>query len=206
MRWWRWLCLWLFIISACVWATILLTYGLYPVFMLKDGLPQVCGLAFGRLYHNYLQLLAYLQLPWLSQLHMSDFGSSPSGAQHFADVRKLFILAIVVCLLTAWPAINSWLHLRRTKRRWHLVASFQVGAILPLVLGALMAMNFDAVFVRFHQVLFRNDDWLFDPAKDPIINVLPEDFFMACFALFLVLFELVMAYGIWRGRQDARLK
>ncbi len=205
MRWWRHLLLWLAIISAVVWATILLTYGMFPLFVLKDGLTRASGLTFGRLYHNYLQLLAYLQLPWIPRLHMLDFPSSASGAQHFADVRKLFIFDIVVFLLTIVPGVRSWRRLASRHERWRLVLPFEIGAVVPLVLGALMAINFDAVFIRFHKVLFRNDDWLFDLAVDPIINVLPEDFFSACFALALILFEAVMLYGIWRGRRDAQI-
>lgn len=205
MRWWHRVVLWLLIISAVVWATILLTYGLFPLFVLKDGLTRACGLTFGRLYHNYLQLMAYLQLPWIPQLHMADFRSSASGAQHFADVRKLFIFDIVVFLLTVVPGGRIWRRLARGHERWQMVRAFEIGAVVPLVLGGLMAVNFDAVFVNFHRVLFRNSDWLFDPALDPIINVLPEDFFSACFALALCLFEAVMIYGIWRGRRDARM-
>lgn len=205
MRRWEWLTLWLFVIAAVVWGTILLTYALYPVFIYKDGLLNACGLSFRRLYHNYGQLLAYLQLPWVTHLHMQDFASSPSGAQHFRDVRHLFLLAIGVVWVTAFPAIRTWRRLRQKKERWRFVRPFWIGAVIPVILGGLMAINFDAVFIRFHQLLFRNDDWLFDPALDPIINVLPEDFFMVCFAAALLLFEVVMAYGIWRGRQDARL-
>ncbi|MFD1485571.1 TIGR01906 family membrane protein [Lacticaseibacillus baoqingensis] len=204
MRRWEWLTLWLFIIAAVVWLTILLTYGLYPVFVVKDGLLNACGLTFQRLYHNYLQLLAYLQVPWISHLHMSDFMSSANGAQHFRDVRHLFLLDIAVVVVTAFPALRTWQRLKQTQQRWRLVQPFWIGAVVPILLGGLMAINFDAVFIRFHQLLFRNNDWLFDPATDPIINVLPEDFFMACFVLALLLFEAVMAWGIWRGRVDAR--
>lgn len=204
MRWWQKVALWLLIISGVVWGTVLLTYVLFPIFVVKDGLTRVSGLSFGRLYHNYVQLMAYLQLPWIPKLHMLDFTDSVSGATHFADVRKLFIFDIVVFLLTVVPGVRAWRQLAKRHERWQMVRSFQIGAVVPLVLGALMAVNFNAVFIKFHEVLFRNDDWLFDPAVDPIINVLPEDFFSACFAIALIGFEAVMIYGIWRGRQDAR--
>jgi integral membrane protein (TIGR01906 family) len=204
MRWWQKVALWLLIISGVVWGTVLFTYVLFPIFVVKDGLTRASGLPFGRLYHNYVQLMAYLQLPWIPKLHMLDFKDSVSGATHFADVRKLFIFDIVVFLITVIPGVRAWRQLAKRRERWQMVRSFQIGAIVPIVLGALMAVNFNAVFIKFHEVLFRNDDWLFDPAVDPIINVLPEDFFSACFAIALIGFEAVMIYGIWRGRKDAR--
>ena len=31
-----------------------------------------------------------------------------------------------------------------------------------------------------HKILFNNDDWLFDYETDPIIYLLPEEFFLTC--------------------------
>ena len=31
-----------------------------------------------------------------------------------------------------------------------------------------------------HKIFFRNDYWLFNPATDPIIKILPDTFFMHC--------------------------
>lgn len=45
------------------------------------------------------------------------------------------------------------------------------------VLGILCAVNFNAVFVMFHHIFFDNDQWLFDPATDYMIRMLPEGFF-----------------------------
>jgi integral membrane protein (TIGR01906 family) len=120
-------------------------------------------------------------------------------------VRRLFIFDILVALVTL-PFAIRWLHrLKITSKRYLLVRPFMIGAVVPIGLTALLAMNFDRFFIVFHEMLFRNQDWLFDPATDPIINVLPEGFFMLCFLLAFGLFEAVMIWGIWRGRQDARL-
>ena len=55
-------------------------------------------------------------------------------------------------------------------------------------------------FVTFHRLLFANDDWLFDPKLDPIINALPASYFLAAFSLFilLVFISLVGIIGIAR--------
>ena len=49
--------------------------------------------------------------------------------------------------------------------------------LLPVILGAFAAAAWDRFFVLFHELSFENDLWLFDPAVDPIINVLPDQFF-----------------------------
>ena len=50
--------------------------------------------------------------------------------------------------------------------------------IIPAVLGGAIAINWDMAFVVFHKLLFRNDYWLFDLETDPVITVLPDQFFM----------------------------
>ncbi|WP_179396013.1 TIGR01906 family membrane protein [Lacticaseibacillus absianus] len=201
---WRWLSLWLFLVSGAIWLTILLSFLLFPLFVHLDHLTEVSGLDLPTLYHNYVKLMAYLHFPWIGTLHLPDFAVSVHGANHFADVKRLFLLDIVLCLVTAPIAVRFLARLRAQRERWRLVQPFTIGAVAPLVLGALMSINFDAVFVTFHKLLFRNNDWLFDPAVDPIILVLPEDFFLACFALALLAFEALMVYGIVTGRCDAR--
>ncbi len=47
---------------------------------------------------------------------------------------------------------------------------------LTLVL-LLRGADFDALFIRFHQLVFTNDLWLLDPATDALIRMLPEPFF-----------------------------
>lgn len=206
MRKLKWISLWLSLVSGAIWLTIILTLIVFPLFVWRDNLQDVAGLSTSMLYRDYLKLLAYLQMPWITHLHIADFPMSASGLQHFVDVRHLFIFDIVVFIITTPLAVRFWRELRADHTRFLLVRPFSIGAIVPLIFLGLMAINFDRVFVTFHEVLFRNSDWEFDPGTDPIINVLPEDFFMACFVLALVLFEVALVYGIWRGTKDARIK
>ena len=67
-----------------------------------------------------------------------------------------------------------------------------------------MMMGFDRFFILFHETFFNNDDWLFNPATDPIINVLPEQFFMHSFILFFILIELFFAFFVILGKRELR--
>jgi integral membrane protein (TIGR01906 family) len=52
-----------------------------------------------------------------------------------------------------------------------------------------VTLAWDRFFVVFHKIFFRNDYWIFDEASDPIIKVLPDEFFFheAIFMLAIVL-------------------
>ena len=68
----------------------------------------------------------------------------------------------------------------------------------------IMGISFQQFFVLFHKILFRNNDWIFDPTKDPIIDALPDDFFLACFVLFFVLFIISMLALIVVGKKSLK--
>ena len=42
-------------------------------------------------------------------------------------------------------------------------------------------------FITFHQIVFRNNYWVFDYRSDPVINILPETFFMHCFIMIVII-------------------
>ncbi|MDT2675070.1 TIGR01906 family membrane protein [Enterococcus dongliensis] len=153
------------------------------------------------LLDNFDQLMSYLNLPWVEKLHMSDFPVSTSGAQHFYEVKRLFLLNYGLLAVTILPSIFYLRHLIRQKRLWTLVQPFQIAVAVPVVVAFLMAVNFDQFFVLFHGVLFNNDAWIFNPVTDPIITVLPETFFFHCFILFFVLVEIFYFLPIYFGKR-----
>ena len=70
--------------------------------------------------------------------------------------------------------------------------------ILPVVVLPFALANFDTFFITFHKIIFNNNNWLFDPTTDPIINILTEDFFAACFAVAGMIYELYFAHFLVR--------
>lgn len=120
---------------------------------------------------------------------------SQEGKSHFEDVRVLFLLdlrvlaASVAALFVVLFA--ALLTKRRPDRLLNRGFSFWAGtglAVVFILIGALAATDFDRAFVIFHTLFFPGkDNWLFDPARDQIINILPQIFFMNCAILILVL-------------------
>lgn len=144
------------------------------------------------LLENFDQLMHFLNSPFTNTLSMTDFQSSSSGIKHFQDVKVLFLVNYAVLLITIIPSVLFFFQLKKDKHLFFLQKPLTITAIAPLILGMIMVFNFNFFFTSFHQLLFSNDDWLFDPITDPIILALPAEFFMHCFILFFVLFELLV--------------
>ena len=141
---------------------------------------------------------------------------SQSGADHFADVRGLFLLdlrvlraslalllaALVICKM---KGVRPYRFLGRGPGLW---AAAGLGAVFLLV-GGLAALNFDRAFVIFHSIFFPGkDNWIFDWRTDPIILFLPQDFFRSCALLILVLLlvwcAVLIAADLWAGKRRKR--
>lgn len=120
---------------------------------------------------------------------------SRSGADHFADVRGLFLLDLRVLklsvmglfLLLGWclgGKVRPYRFLGRGPGVW---AAAGLGVSF-LAVGGLAALDFDRAFVVFHGIFFPGkDNWLFDWRTDPVILLLPQDFFRNCALLILAL-------------------
>lgn len=120
---------------------------------------------------------------------------SQSGADHFADVRKLFVLDLQVLMVTGilLTVITAVFHkenlhlLGHTPGFWGAVG---LGVTFSLI-GGLAALDFDQAFVIFHKLFFPGkDNWLFDGRTDPIIHMLPAEFFRNCAILILAVILL----------------
>ena len=120
---------------------------------------------------------------------------SADGAAHFADVRKLFLLDLWVLFISAALLIPvAYCHRMRPVRLAGHTPGFWSAAGLGaafLTVGVLAAVNFRKAFEVFHKIFFPGkDNWVFDTRKDPVIKMLPMEFFRNCAILigaFLVL-------------------
>ena len=186
----------LFLLSLAILLTIYLAWLVYPLEISWLHLTSRVRFQPQIIQHNFNVLMDYLTNPLSQVLAMPDFPSSASGIHHFAVVKGLFHLAQGVALVTLPMFFLFW---KQVVRRGFL-SLYRRGLLLmlslPLVLGLIgVFIGFDQFFTLFHQILFVGDDsWLFDPAKDPVILILPEDFFLHAFLLFFCLYELIFGF------------
>jgi len=180
-----------FLLTTAITVTIFASYLLFAIDIKPYYLEQAVGMKYGTIMKNYAQMMDYLINPFNWNFNLSNFSSSAAGRLHFQDCKKLFLLNFGV-LIASGVAVAK---LHKVRARFNRI--FMWIGIGGIVLAGLMMMNFDEFFVIFHEVLFRNSDWLFDPAKDPVINILPEEFFTQCFILFFIIFE---GLNFWKAR------
>lgn len=102
---------------------------------------------------------------------------------HMGEVRDLFIGglnirtgALVIAVLCILFLILTKADLKKTVPAGY-QAALAVTAAALLFLGIACAVDFNAVFVKFHHIFFDNDLWIFDPAEDYMIRMLPEGLF-----------------------------
>lgn len=102
---------------------------------------------------------------------------------HMLDVRNLFLGGLKVRAVSIVLVCMCIAFLLGTKADWKKAlvtgwyAALAVYGILLVIFGIWAAMDFTAFFTFFHEVFFTNDLWLFDPATDYMIRMLPEGFF-----------------------------
>ena len=129
---------------------------------------------------------------------------------HMAEVRDLFIGGLDIRLGAAAAAVLclhflfiSWADWKKIIPRCYQVALAIVG-VLAILLGIACAVDFNAVFVEFHHIFFDNDLWLFDPAEDYMIRMLPEGLFADMVARIGILFVgsllILFAFSLIAGK------
>ncbi|KRN06453.1 intergral membrane protein [Liquorilactobacillus sucicola DSM 21376 = JCM 15457] len=196
----EWLCLFLFLISLSIILTISFT-PLYKFFVIHDDLGKNVGLTNSQLISEYYRLLEFLNFPWVNKLNLS-LEMSYKGLSHFYDVKRLFLVNHFVFLVTLPVSILFLAKIKRRKQFWRLILPFKLAMAAVAFAAVMMVLQFNTFFVDFHRILFRNNDWLFDPALDPIINALPDTFFMACFVVFFLVLEFLFWFGVLCGRKS----
>lgn len=170
------------------WIAVTVNFSpIYYYFVYHYDLGAKISLSNGELIRQYHQLLTYLNFPWIGSLNLK-IKMSATGLDHFADVKRLFIFDYVCLVITSFPAVKEIYELYKNNTWWQLYQP--VCYLLAVVLGifVMAVLDFSNFFIFFHQLLFRNQNWVFDPKTDPIIEVLPESFFAAMFICFFILF------------------
>ena len=186
----------LWTIALSVTLTIFLAIPLFFGEIFWYQLTDLVQMTAGKIWHNFLILMNYLINPLETKLSMPDFPSSASSLHHFAEVKNLFMLVFFLTIILIPFTI------RFIKENLSIVFhnALRVVMLFPLAIGVIAwLIGFDRFFVAFHEVLFRDNSWLFDPATDPIISVLPEQFFMHSFLIFLLIYELIFFVIYRRG-------
>ena len=174
-------CFTLFIFSLAV--VLVLNAGwLYELEIRSLDLEKTAGMSAEEIRLNYQALIAYNRFWHRGALAFPTLPMSESGRIHFQEVKRIFDAIQILCL-AAGAASAAFLIRFKGRRRSD---ALRLAGILTLIFAAavvvLSLVGWERFFVLFHQLVFRNDYWLFDPATDPVILILPDTYFLHCAA------------------------
>ncbi len=149
----------------------------------------------------------------------SDFAAGPlpfssSGADHFADVRFLFLLDFFLLLgalaalagLAVWRKKAGFSNYRFCDHTPGFWSACGLGAAF-LLIAVLASLNFDRAFTVFHGIFFPGkSNWIFDVKTDPVILLLPQEYFRNCALLILGTLLLLGAFLVWWDFRENKKK
>lgn len=139
------------------------------------------------------------------QAHLNDIKNL------IRDARKIRnnILKITLAL-----GLLALYRMRQTMSRLsQILLSTVISSFITLIILVILYLSdFDMAFRRFHELLFYNDLWLLNPAKDRLLQMMPLEFFMTftvyCLGtLFLINAVFLFVYLMlqWRHKRKNRM-
>jgi len=142
------------------------------------NIRESSGLEKEVIIENYDALIDYNSPFYKGGLKLPSLPSSPGGLQHFVEVKNIFTAFYYMAAISFIISLMIIFYKRYKKENSYLLVSSITVLVIPLIAALGSIMNFDAIFLLFHKIFFRNDLWIFDPAKDPVITILPSTFFL----------------------------
>lgn len=102
--------------------------------------------------------------------HMHDVKSLMQFMFHL-NTLSLVIVVGYIALVVLWARERSLRALA-----WRSLGGIGLGLVVVGVIGGFAIAGFDSAWIRFHEIVFRNNLWELDPATDHLIQMFPEPF------------------------------
>lgn len=206
--WWSQAVLALVLTLAIIGISVVGTLAFRPLYyhdMEALGIAEYTGLSEEEIRENYDTLIDY-NMAWKDgYLEFPTLPMSETGRIHFEEVKEIFDIFKYLAVFGSLFGVVGIVVMAKKKEYRYLKMTAIVSCGLPAVLGILVALFWDKVFVIFHELFFNNDYWIFDYRTDPIILLLPDEFFMHCALLifggvFLGALVCLVSYLLLRKR------
>lgn len=193
----------LFILSAAVVITLHFR-PLYRWDVAYFDLERTSGMPQEQIMENYDELIRYNSIFSTKELDFPSLPMSESGKIHFEEVRRIFILVEVICMVTLVLLLAGIVLKHKQKDGMWLKYASLATVLVPALFGLLIAMNWQQFFVTFHKIFFNNDYWIFNAATDPVITILPDGYFMHCAIMILGIVIMSSAVCFVLYKRNAR--
>lgn len=163
-------------------------------------IPYISKLSKEEIKLNYDYLIDYNLNKQVEDFEMPTIKSSLEGKIHFEEVRDIFqVLNKIFNICFIVSIIGIFINIKNRSINF-LNATSKTLISIPLILSLPLIVNFQGSFIVFHKLMFSNDYWIFDPDLDPVINILPEEFFFhaGLMILILILISSIISYCIYK--------
>ncbi|PKB64004.1 MAG: hypothetical protein BZY80_04430 [SAR202 cluster bacterium Io17-Chloro-G2] len=134
--------------------------------------------------------------------HMGDVKRRIWGVYAVGGITGVYLFALTVAGLVWRPRMCApWL------ARFYLRGGILTLALI-LAVGLFSVVNFDTLFLKFHQITFTNDLWMGNPNTDYLLKMFPQGFWFdstALVASIIIIGSVVTSvvsggYLMWRRR------
>lgn len=149
---------------------------------------------------NYDYLIDYNLNNSVEEFNLPTIKYSKEGKIHFEEVRNIFQFIKRVCLISFLISLIGVIISIKNKNIKFLNTTSIMTIGLIIITAIPLLINFNYFFIKFHEIVFSNDYWIFDPDKDPVINMLPEEVFfhIGLFILVLILLGSILLQLLYR--------
>lgn len=169
----------LFIITSIVKFTVVFK-PLYYFDIKHLNIPILSGMSEEEIKLNYDYLIKYNTSYRDYEFNMPTIKSSIQGKIHFEEVRDVFkVLNKINIISGVISVLGIYIVLKKKEIKIIKYAGI-ISILIPIFLLIPITIQFEKSFEIFHRLIFNNDYWIFDPSKDPVINMLPAEFFLHC--------------------------
>lgn len=157
------------------------------------NISAISGFSEEEIKLNYDYLIDYNLNKNVGEFHLPTIKYSKEGKIHFQEVRNIFQMIKKIFYVSGVISILGIIFSIRNKNIKILNTSSVITILLPIIIAIPLLINFNYFFIKFHETVFSNDYWIFDPNIDPVIDILPEDVF---FHIGILILAIVLIMSI----------
>ena len=157
------------------------------------NIPVLSGLSKEDIKKNYDYMIDYNLDKDNKEFELPSIKSSENGKIHFEEVRNIFQILNKIFKISLVLSIIGLVINILNKNIEFLKTTSKALIVIPLILMLPIVVNFEGSFVLFHKIMF-------NPNLDPVINILPEEFFFhaGLMILILIIIASLTNYLIYR--------
>lgn len=155
------------------------------------NIPKLSNMTKEDIKLNYDYLIDYNTSNSDLDFNLPTLESSAQGKIHFEEVRDIFQNVKKLNNITLiFLIIGIYISIRNNDLSILKYSAITL-ILIPLILIMPILINFQKSFEIFHNILFGNDYWIFDPNLDSVINMLPAEFFLHSGIMILMLIFII---------------